>query len=403
MRVLALSQRLPYAPNRGDRLRVFHMIREIASAAEVDVASLVHDREEEDHAVDLRSVAGEVVTARVPRFRNAIRGATALAGSRPLTHLLLDSPHLLPALKSLVRRRRPDVVLVFCSSMAQYMFAPPLSDVPCVLDMIDADSAKWDALAQTGSTSIRWIYRREARLLARFEVRAMQRAFRTLVVNEKERAALLALAPEARVTVVENGVDLAGFAPPGPADPSATVVFCGVMNYEPNVQGARWLAREVWPLVRAARPDARLMLIGASPSPAVTELANEGAGVTVTGTVPEVKPYLWSAAVAAAPLQVARGVQNKVLEAVAAGLPCVVTLPVFEGLPREIEPACRIGGTAQDFAAALLNVLDLPPTERRRLAARGSLGTLQWSNRLQPLVQLAWEAAAARPRTQPGS
>src|SRR5262245_27131928 len=109
MRVLVLSQRLPYAPNRGDRVRVYHMIREIASRAEVDVASLVHDVEEASHAGDLRDLVGDVVTASVPRRRNQVKAAAALAGSKPLTHLLLDSPQLVPALRSLVRRRRPDV------------------------------------------------------------------------------------------------------------------------------------------------------------------------------------------------------------------------------------------------------------------------------------------------------
>ena len=119
----------------------------------------------------------------------------------------------------------------------------------------------------------------------------------------------------------------------------------GVMNYAPNVEGAVWLAREVWPIVRSARPDARLTLIGASPSAEVVALASDRTGVVVTGTVPDVRPYLWRAAVAAAPLQIARGIQNKVLEAVAAGLPCVVTPQVAEGLPREVVPACWTGST----------------------------------------------------------
>jgi sugar transferase (PEP-CTERM/EpsH1 system associated) len=394
MRVLVLSQRLPYAPNRGDRIRVYHIIREVSRTAQVDVAALVHDREEESHANDLAGIAREVVIARVSRFRNACRGAASLLGSTPLTHLLLDSPYLPPALASLVSRRRPDVVLAFCSSMARFAFLPGLDGIPWVLDMIDADSAKWQAIADASRLPMRWIYRREARLLARFEIVAMRKACATLVVNEKERAALLALAPGAPVHVVENGVDLDAFAPPPLSEPSSTVVFCGVMNYEPNVQGAVWLARQVWPLVRAERPDARLRLVGASPSPDVLALANEESGVEVTGTVPDVRPHLWSAAIAAAPLQVARGIQNKVLEAAAAGLPCVVTPQVADGLPDEVGGACLVARSREEFAAALLDLLGRPPTELRKLAAAASLGALRWSARLEGLVPLLARAAA---------
>jgi sugar transferase (PEP-CTERM/EpsH1 system associated) len=393
MRVLVLSQRLPYAPNRGDRLRVYHMIQEIASHAQVDVASLVHDREEASHANDLRGIADEVITTRVPRIRNLMRGAASLIGSTPLTHVLLDSSRMLPALSQLVQHRRPDVVLAFCSSMAKFAFLPPLAGIPCVLDMIDADSAKWSALGQTSRLPLRWIYQREARLLARFEALAIRKAFATLVVNENERAALRALAPEAPIHVIENGVDLTSFAPATTNKPSSSVVFCGVMNYEPNVRGAVWLARTVWPLVRAARPDARLILVGSSPSQEVAALASETSRVMVTGTVADVKPYLWGSAVAAAPLQIARGIQNKVLEAIAAGLPCVVTRRVADGLPREVGGACRVADSAEEFSTALLDLLERSPAERRRLAFSADLSRLRWSARLRTLVPLLKYAA----------
>jgi polysaccharide biosynthesis protein PslH len=393
MRVLILSQRLPYAPNRGDRVRVFHMMREVAAHAEIDVAALVHDDDEAAHAADLRGLAGEVVTARIPRLWNHARSVPALLGPTPLTHVLLDSPDMVPALTSLVERRRPDVLLTFCSSMARFAVQPPLSQIPCVLDMIDADSAKWTALADTTTIPLRWVYRREARQLSGFETVAMRRAFTTLVVNEKERSALHALAPETSIRVIENGVDLESFVPQRGPQESASVVFCGVMNYAPNVQGAVWLAQQVWPIVRATRPDARLLLIGASPSPDVTALANKERDVVVTGTVDDVRPYLWDAAVAAAPLHVARGVQNKVLEAVAAGLPCVVTPQVAEGLPGEISPACRTGANPQAFAEQVLDLLGRSAFERRAIAGRANLESVRWKTRLQPLMPLL-EAAA---------
>jgi glycosyltransferase involved in cell wall biosynthesis len=278
--------------------------------------------------------------------------------------------------------------------MARFALEPPLDAIPCLLDMVDADSAKWADLSQVTSGPKRLVYTREARGLARFEVKAMRHAYRTLVVNQRERDILHALAPDAQIEVMENGVDLAKFAPPaGPPPASATSVFCGVMNYVPNEQGALWLANEVWPIVRAARPDARLVLVGASPTPAVQALA--APDIAVTGTVDDVKPYLWNAAAAAAPLWTARGIQNKVLEAVAAGLPCVVVPPVAEGLPPEVTPACPVATTAAAFAESLLSLLAATPEGRRELARQARIVALAWERRLGSLNALAREAVAA--------
>jgi hypothetical protein len=192
------------------------MMREVAAHAQVDVGALVHDEEEASHATDLSDIAGEVITVPVPRLRNRVRGSWSLPGSVPLTHVLIDSPALIPALRALVDRRRPDVILAFCSSMARFAFDESLRGVPVVIDMIDADSAKWASLAQVTRPPLRWVYEREARLLARFETVAMRKAFATLVVNEKERAALNDVDPESHVRVLENGVDVRSFSPEGP-------------------------------------------------------------------------------------------------------------------------------------------------------------------------------------------
>jgi glycosyltransferase involved in cell wall biosynthesis len=279
--------------------------------------------------------------------------------------------------------------------MARFALDGPLSGIPCVVDLIDADSSKWTAMSDAAGAPMRWIYKREARLLGGFEVRIMREAFATLVVNEKERHALLALEPEGRVRVIENGIDLTSFTPSDDPAESTSVVFCGVMNYAPNVQGALWLAREVWPLVRAANPDARLLLVGASPTSEVLALGSRDAAITVTGTVDDVRPYLRSAAVAVAPLHIARGVQNKVLEAVAAGLPCVVTPAVAEGLPPEVRPACLVGRDAHGFATAVSDLLDRSPTQRRAMVSSADLTSLLWSARLAPLMGLLEDACGA--------
>jgi polysaccharide biosynthesis protein PslH len=399
VRVLFLTHRLPYAPNRGDRLRAFHQIEALRSAGhQLDVLSLVHDRHEAGQAEAMRRDGIEVVIGAVPRLANLARGAAQLAGgTRPLTLALLSSRELQRAAAARMRTHPPDVVFAFCSSMARYALEPPLDRVPLAIDMVDADSAKWADLAGHARWPKRWIYVREAHTLASFEALAMRQAAVTLCVNERERRLLAAIAPDARIEVVENGVDLSGFGPPaeGPPRIPGRVAFTGVMNYEPNAQGALWFAREVWPDVRRSLPRATFAIVGAHPTPAVRALHDPATGIEVTGAVPAVPPFLWEASLAVAPLHTARGVQNKVLEAVAAGLPCVVTPAVREGLPPEVLPACTVAGDAPRFAEAVVALLSKTPEALAALAAV-DLAPLAWERRLARLPALLEEAARTR-------
>jgi polysaccharide biosynthesis protein PslH len=398
MRVLMLTHRLPYAPNRGDRLRAYHMLRAIRESADVDLVSLVHDRQEASHAAGLAGMADRVITLPVPRLRNTARCVPALATARPLTLVLLDSPDARATLARLLDDHRPDVILAFCSGMARFALEPPLAGLPLVVDLVDVDSAKWRSLADATRWPLSAVYAREARYLARFERHLVRRAFATLVVNEREQTALRAVDPAANAIVVPNGVDAPHFASPRAPSEQPVVVFSGVMDYAPNAQGALWLAREIWPQVTRKRPDARLVLVGASPGPDLRALVTRDPSITVTGTVLSIREYLWDAAVAVAPLRIARGVQNKVIEAVAAGLPCVITPEVDEGIPPEVRPACRVCLAANSFADAIVDLLGQSPGERRALAARANLVVLDWPARMKPLVPILEAAAAGRRR-----
>ena len=393
MRILFLTQRLPYAPNRGDRVRAYHLLKHLRPRAEIDLVSFVHDAEEASHEPEAAALVSSVEAIRVPRFRNMIRSGLSLPTSRPTTHTMLDAPDARRRIARLVQAHPPSVVFAYCTGAAHLAFDPLLANVPLIVDMVDVDSAKWSALARATTFPKSRIYRREARCLAEFERRAVRRAFATLITTEAERATLLALAPDARVEVVQNGVDAEALRPVGAPSSSATVVFCGVMNYEPNEQGALWLAREVWPKVRARRPDARLQLVGSSPTAALRALHGEDGTIEVTGSVPDVRPYLWNAAVAVAPLLVARGVQNKVLEAVAAGLPTVATPVVMTGVPPEVQPACLTADGAGAFASAIVDLLEKTPADRRAIATRANVSSLTWDERLRGVGDIVLAAA----------
>lgn len=391
MRVLFLTHRLPYPPNRGDRIRSFQLLSHLATAAEVDLLSLVHSDEEEVLASELRTLAARTEVVRVPRLRTLLKAAASLPGTVPLTHVLLDGPAIGPALERLVRPTPPDVVLAYCSGMARLAVSAPLDRVPLVLDMVDVDSAKWQSLSQTARGPMRWIYAREARLLSAFERTVTARAKTTFVVNERERASMLTVNPSAHVSVLSNGIDVERFRPHAPEGRTPDVVFCGVFNYEPNVQAALWLADEVWPLVREVRPDATLSLVGMDPTRAIRALATRD-GIRVTGTVPDVRPYLWRATLSVAPLMVARGLQNKVLEAVAADLPCVITPQVADGLPPAVLAACRVASSARAFADGILGLLGATADHRAAMVRGAGLEQLTWATQLKTVIRILDEA-----------
>jgi sugar transferase (PEP-CTERM/EpsH1 system associated) len=395
MRVLFLTHRLPYAPNRGDRIRSFHTVLSLVDKVELTIASLTSDSEESARADDLRRLGAEVLTFEIPRWANYLKAALHLAGTRPLTHVLLDAPGISTALTQYIATRPPDVVLAFCSGMARFAIEPPLEGLPFVVDLVDVDSAKWEALSAVVKWPRRWVYRREARLLSAFEGKAASRASCTYVVNEREAEILRTIAPQAAIRVIPVGVDVNGLTPTQPPTNDASVVFCGVMSYQPNIDAVMWFALDIWPRIRRARPDAIFTIVGSDPNPEIRGLASVESGIVVTGAVPDVRTYLWEAAVSVAPIRIARGVQTKVLEAVAAGLPAVVTPQVFEGLPSAVRPACRVAGSAETFAAETLALLGVSGDARRGIARCAELDPLTWDAQLAPLVSILTAAAGA--------
>jgi len=361
MRVLYLCHRVPFAPNRGDRIRAYHTLRVLkAAGVRVHLIALAHDDDEVAQGAQVASLVTSHEILRINRIRNRLKGALSLTGTVPLTHTLLDSTAAPGAIERAVTAFKPDVVWAFCSGMARFAMHEPLAGLPLVFDLVDVDSAKWADFSKSTRGPLRWIYAREARELGRFEQAAANKAQITLIVTEREATALRALAPDASMRVVGNGVDVDYFRRPSDMPRRRDIVFTGVFDYGPNEQGAVWFAGEVWPLVRAALPDARFVLVGANPTARVRSLASADGSILVTGRVDDVRPFLWDASVSVAPLHVARGTQNKVLEAIAAGLPAVVTPEVAEGLPEALVPAVAVATSASDFASAVLAQLAAP-------------------------------------------
>jgi len=393
MRILVLTHRLPYAPNRGDRLRLFHILKHLRPRAAIELVSLVHDRDEESRASDMNGLADRVTALRVPWLRTHIAGVARLGTQMPLTHSLLDATGFQDVLNEIVANRPPDVVFAYCSGMARWGVVPPLNTIPLIVDFVDMDSQKWRELAAASRPPLSWVYRREARTLEAFESVAATQAAASLVINDREAAIARRIAPAATVQVVTNGVETERLRPSGPPSPSSRVVFCGVMNYAPNHAAMMWFVRAVWPRVLAGRPDATLAIVGSDPQRDLAALCAAFPSIQITGRVDDVRPWLWESALSVAPLHVARGLQNKVLEAIAAGLPVVITQAVAAGLPAAAATATVVADSAPQFSDAVLAMLNRTPLDRRAIAESFDLASLSWPETLRP-VWAAIEAAS---------
>jgi sugar transferase (PEP-CTERM/EpsH1 system associated) len=353
--VAFLSQRVPHPPDRGDRISTSHLLRHFREmGCRIRIGCFAEDDRDERSADDLRSFAEEVCCPRIEPKRRRLWSLRGLLTGEPLTLPYFRHRELQCAVDRWMREDPPDLVFLYSSSMGQYVEAYP---APLrVMHFAELDSDKWAQYAAKSGLAGRFIYGREARQLLGYERRIARSFDASLVVSEVERTLFRQLIPDVDPVVIPNGVEVEHFTSAGDEEREAhTVVFTGVMDYEPNVDGVLWFAETCWPELRAEFGDARFLVVGNRPTPAIQALDGRE-GITVTGWVETTPPYFDRATVAIAPLRLARGLQNKVLEAMSMGLPVVATGKASQGLG--------------DVPANTLSVADDPATitaEVRRL------------------------------------
>lgn len=366
---LFLPHRVPFPPDKGDKIRSFHLMKALARRGPVYLGTFAETAAERASGPALREWCAETCLRPLRKPVALARAALGVLGGRSLSEGYYRDGTLQRWVEDLVRSGRVDRVVVFSSSMVPYTFPLP-ADLRVVVDLCDVDSDKWAQYAAgregLGQLPARLVYAREARTLAALERRAVERAAATVVISAAEADLLARVVgcPREEVGVVGNGVDLdywnpASAAVAAQASPFAAgeraLVFTGAMDYWANADAVAWFAREVLPGVRAVEPAARFWIVGSNPSPAVQQLA--AADVVVTGRVADVRPYLAQSSVAVAPLRVARGVQNKVLEAMAMARPLVATPAALQGLGPVEAAGLRVGESAPAVIAAVLEAL----------------------------------------------
>ncbi len=389
MKLLYLVHRIPFPPNKGDKVRSFHLLKHLARQHEVYLGSFIDDADDEQHAGALAPWCREVRLERLQPRRNKLASLRGLLTGEALSLPYYRSRELADWVKDVVHREGIEGVLVFSSTMAQYAQGLGL---PVWVDFVDMDSAKWRDYAPEHAWPLSWLYAREGRKLLDYERLIAKQAQAAYFVTEAEVALFLAEAPEAygHVRALCNGVDADYFCQDAqrlsPFVPSEqALVFTGAMDYWPNIDAVRWAVAEMLPTLRQRWPKLRLHIVGRSPAPAVRELASDA--VVVAGTVPDVRPYLQHADVVLAPLRLARGIQNKVLEAMAMARPvvaartCVAAIGASDGLE------LRAAETPADYIEAVHQLLADPAKAQAmgEAARRCVLQHYDWTARLAPL------------------
>ena len=358
--LLYLAHRIPYPPDKGEKVRAWHFLRHFAERYRIHLACFVDDPADARHIARMQEICASVSWRRLMPMRARLRSLPGIAAGRPLTQGYFHDRGLQWAIDHIVARHRPERIFVFSSAMAPYV---ERHRAACTLiDMVDVDSEKWRHYAEATSGLPRLVYRREARTLLELERRAASLADRVTFVSRAEADLFRRLAPEfaARIGHVDNGVDTRYFDPDqdfaNPFEGAPAIVFVGTMNYRPNIDAVRWFLTEVMPRLRSRLPSPAFWVVGAHPNATVRRLA--GGDVRVTGQVADVRPYLAHAAVVVAPLRIARGVQNKVLEAMAMAAPVIATPQAREGLEACRDDEIVEAGDAADFAAAIGRILE---------------------------------------------
>lgn len=363
-----LVHRVPYPPNRGDRIRSFHLLEFLARRANVYLGTLADEPLEPGTQEALEARCKQVAIERLGRGR-WLQAAISLAAGRSATEGLFRSAKLRRTLEQWTREVQFDAVVVFCSSMVQYLDLPGLQGIPAVVDLVDVDSQKFFDYTATARGLKKWLYQLEGQRLRRLECTLPGRVQAITLVSEAEAEIYRSFCPNDRTHAVTNGVDLEYFQPTGKEGRPDRCVFVGALDYRPNIEGIVWFCQEVWPQVLANRPEATLAIVGRNPDQAVRRLATIP-GVEMIGAVPDVRPYLAEATLAVVPLQIARGVQNKVLEAMAMGIPVIASSGAAEGLEVNNGEEIVIASSPKEWETAICRLHADAPS-RHRLAQNG--------------------------------
>jgi sugar transferase (PEP-CTERM/EpsH1 system associated) len=442
MKILYLAHRIPYPPNKGDKIRSFNEIKYLSQRHEIHLACLADDPKDLKYEGDLKNLCKSTNVVLINPKIAKLKSSFYLFSKKPLSVTYFYSRNLQQSIDQLLSTNDYDAIFCFSSSMAEYVFKSKLLVSSClklekslvkglpvtrneppetrnhqpstinqqptssneqpttsshqpklIMDFVDVDSDKWTQYARYVSFPKSWIYRLESKRLSEYEKKVAESFDHSIFVTDSEVKIFKNKNPHIKnITAIPNGVDLDYFSPtfsqeqatrnqppetstghpetgnqnPATSNQQPVIVFTGAMDYYANIDGVVWFTKEVLPLIKKEIPDAQFYIIGSNPTKEVIKLSGNN-GVTVTGYVPDTREYLNKATVVVVPLRIARGIQNKILEAMAMGIPVVATPQAFEGIEAKPDRDLILGENAEKIAKGVLKLI-------REASLRKSLG-----------------------------
>ncbi len=384
--ILFLCHRLPWPPSKGDKIRSYHVLRRLAEHYRVYLGAFVDDPSDWQYLAPVEALCAGICVRPLTPWRTRRRALASLVRGEALTVGVYRDGVMRRWIEGLLAERKVDLVLCYSSGVAPFVIARP--QLRRVMDFVDVDSDKWRQYAQANRGLTRMIYQREAHRLAQFERTVAAQFDASMLVSDAEAAFFRQQVPAAadKVHGIPNGVDGEYWDPqrvyPNPYQPEErAVVFVGAMDYRANVHAAQWFAREVWPRIFPAQPKARFYIVGSKPTAAVRALG-ELAGIVVTGRVEDVRPWLAHAHAVAAPLRIARGIQNKVLEALAMEKVVLATPEAWEGIEDFAGRQGCISDSPEVMATEALSRFVAPQIARVPAARAMVLSRFDWTRNL---------------------
>lgn len=394
MKILFLSHRIPFPPNKGEKIRTYHQIKYLHEQGHtLGVLSPVAEQDDHEHLKELTALHLNLSSSlhSLPFYRLPL----GLVKNQPLSVANFYSPALQQALEKTIVDQQIEVIICSSSSMAEYVFRSPICQgatrhprPKIIMDFMDLDSDKWRQYAEQKSGPMKLIYQREAKLLSRYENRVYERFDASFFISEEEvRLFLNGRTNNGKLSAIGNGIDTDFFQPTPVREinDDPILLFTGVMDYLPNVDAVEWFVNDIWPDIIQAYPKAQFYIAGMNPNDKVKKLTQQP-GVIVTGKVDDIREYYAKADIFVAPLRLARGVQNKVLQAFACALPAVSTSIGNEGIGAKDGEQILIGDSASDFRKHVLNLID----------NKNSMQDLSTKGRELVMREFSWEGCLGK-------
>lgn len=392
--ILYLVHRIPYPPNKGDKIRSYNILKYLASRYRVHLAAFIDDPDDFRHIATLQDICESTCFVKMNAFESKLHSLKGLFNNQPLTIPYYSNKKIQVWVNNVINEKNIKRIFVFSSAMAQYVAGESLSHIRRVIDFVDIDSDKWRQYSASHNWPLSWVYKRESELLLAYERKMSLDFDKSIFVSKEEADLYKKLVPDVseRVTQISNGVDTDYFTPEHDYSNPYTnnenvIVFTGAMDYWANIDAVIWFADKVLPIIQESIEGVKFYIVGSKPNEKVRELG-KNPGINVTGAVYDIRPYIKHAKIAVAPMRIARGIQNKVLEAMAMAIPVVATSAAMDGITSSVGAAKYVTDDPALMARYVIELLGVGNDKIGRLGRQSVLEYYNWDNNLARIHSL---------------